>query len=673
MADEGNDGGLSAAIAAAWEQSRPNIVKRVTFLEETVAAALTGALGDEQRREAEGEAHKLAGSLGTFGFPEGSRLAREVELLLQGSGTLAQAEVLQLSELVLALTAQLEHATEPSVGSPAPAEAGPTHKRLLVVDCDIDLAQRIVEQATAQGYDAEAAATAEEARAAVERRRPDVVVLEPNLLDGGGLRFLGEVGLGASPIPVAVFTAGGQFADRVEVARLGGRRFLAKPISPREVVDAATQVLEASRPPVARVLAVDDDPTMLAALQAVLDPGQFDLTTLDEPGRFWEVLEQQRPDAVVLDAEMPGLNGVQLCRVLRNDPGWSALPVLFLTANTSPQTVEAMFAAGADDYVPKPITGPELVTRLRSRVERARLQRRMGEVDGLTGLPNRRALLADGEQLFALARRNKQPVAVALVELDRLPELNQRYGYDAGDDALRALARLLRRSFSGEDAAGMWQGGRAVILMFGLSRLEGLERLARVLEAYREEDLGRPDWRLSFSAGVAEFPADGSDLAALVGAAEPRLAEARAAGGDRITATAPESASPVGEKVDVVLVDDDETLGALLLHALDTRGWTTSWVQDGALAAELLTSGQLQARALLLDVGLPGLDGHGLLRQLRDHGTLATTRVIMVTLRSSEAEILEALELGAFDHVAKPFSVPVLLHRVRRALETLPS
>jgi DNA-binding response OmpR family regulator len=72
-------------------------------------------------------------------------------------------------------------------------------------------------------------------------------------------------------------------------------------------------------------------------------------------------------------------------------------------------------------------------------------------------------------------------------------------------------------------------------------------------------------------------------------------------------------------------------------------------------------------------VGLPGLDGLSVLRKLAEAGVLRSTRVIMLTLRSSDAEVLEALELGAFDHVAKPFSVPVLLHRIARALDSLPA
>lgn len=121
--------------------------------------------------------------------------------------------------------------------------------------------------------------------------------------------------------------------------------------------------------------------------------------------------------------------------------------------------------------------------------------------------------------------------------------------------------------------------------------------------------------------------------------------------------------------VDVAIVEDDAALAELLVHALATAGRSTRWIADGAAAATALTGSppSLVPRVLLLDVDLPGLGGMALLRELAARGTLAATRVIMLTVRATEAEVVQAFELGCFDHVAKPFSLPVLLHRIARA------
>ena len=122
--------------------------------------------------------------------------------------------------------------------------------------------------------------------------------------------------------------------------------------------------------------------------------------------------------------------------------------------------------------------------------------------------------------------------------------------------------------------------------------------------------------------------------------------------------------------VDVVMVDDDVVLAALVRHALETRGYTALVIPDGRVAIDTLTGpAALRSRLLLLDVDLPGLDGLAVLRQLAAAGVTNTTPTIMLTVRASEREILESLQAGAVDHVTKPFSMPVLMERIRLALE----
>lgn len=108
----------------------------------------------------------------------------------------------------------------------------------------------------------------------------------------------------------------------------------------------------------------------------------------------------------------------------------------------------------------------------------------------------------------------------------------------------------------------------------------------------------------------------------------------------------------------------------MLIESLETRGHRTRWLNDGQEAVAALSGAapEISPSLLLLDVDLPGLDGLSVLRRLARDDVLSRTRVIMLTARAGEAEVVEALELGAFDHVAKPFSVPVLMQRVRRAL-----
>ena len=173
--------------------------------------------------------------------------------------------------------------------------------------------------------------------------------------------------------------------------------------------------------------------------------------------------------------------------------------------------------------------------------------------------------------------------------------------------------------------------------------------------------------RVTLSAGLAQFPLDGEDADVLVGAAGDARRVARDAGGDRLEIAAGDADR---DQVDVALVEDDEVLAELLLHALQTRGYRTRWIGDGDEAARLLAGPRpaLRAELVLLDWDLPGRDGLTVLRGLAADGGLVHAKVVMLTFRASEREILSTLEIGAVDHVAKPFSVPVLMQRVRRLL-----
>jgi DNA-binding response OmpR family regulator len=91
---------------------------------------------------------------------------------------------------------------------------------------------------------------------------------------------------------------------------------------------------------------------------------------LDDPQQFWTVLQSVRPDALVLDLKMPEINGLELCQVLRSDPHWRHLPILFLTAINDPIAQQEAFNVGADDYLCKPIGGNELAYRIRHRLAR---------------------------------------------------------------------------------------------------------------------------------------------------------------------------------------------------------------------------------------------------------------------------------------------------------------
>ncbi len=416
---------IPAELIPLWERFQPKYCDRITVLEKAIAAVGEGTFNEALRQQANREAHTLIGTLGSFGLVEASRLCRELEQAFQAGSALSQAQVERLSGLVAALRQELGTREQRSRGAGERGRGGDkergrqgevppltesqshpltnqltTHHsssslikqqpQLLIVDEDAELALTLISEAKAWGMQAEAAKDLTTARKAIARVRPDVVLLDLCLSHSKekGFELLAELATAQPPVPVVVFTVQQSFADRIEVARLGGQGFLQKPVSASKVMEAIAQVLQKSSTPEAKLMIVDDDSQLLDFLHNLLAPWGFKLTLLSEPHQFWSALEQSAPDLLILDIEMGELSGIDLCQVVRNDPHWSELPVLFLSARTDAQTVRRVFTAGADDYINKPIVGPELVARVLNRLERSKIRRQLRQFSGTPNVTN---------------------------------------------------------------------------------------------------------------------------------------------------------------------------------------------------------------------------------------------------------------------------------------------
>jgi DNA-binding response OmpR family regulator len=334
-----------------------------------VVALMSDTLSEQIQHTAKLEAHKMAGSLGSFGFNEGSRLAREIEELLETEATGEQAT--QLQQLVSLLQQELEKTPTLSAVVPVLEQSAV----ILIIDDDRLLVEQIMQSAIALNLRLVVANSLAAGREAIAQNPPDAILL--NLIfantNENGLTLLTELAQSKSSIPVLVLTIRGSLLDRVEVARLGARAFLHKPIAPEQILKAVTQILNQAMVTEARVLIVDDDSQVLTTLSDLLQPWGLDVTTLEDPQYFWEVLTTTVPDLLILDASMPTFSGIDLCQVVRQDPHWGDLPIVVLTSDTNADTIRQVFAAGADDYVGKPIVEPELITRIISRLKRIQL------------------------------------------------------------------------------------------------------------------------------------------------------------------------------------------------------------------------------------------------------------------------------------------------------------
>jgi PleD family two-component response regulator len=236
-----------------------------------------------------------------------------------------------------------------------------------------------------------------------------------------------------------------------------------------------------------------------------------------------------------------------------------------------------------------------------------------------------------------------------------------------------SFAQLVGKSFRAEDVVGRWSGGEFTIGMYGSTKVHAGIKLTQLLTQHQRQKFGGEGggtFHATLSAGVSEFPIDGVSVDELRESSLEALALARAAGMNQVVqAGAPAQEAPT-QKIDVAVVDDDEAIVGLLRHTLESRGLKVVVFADGEAAVAALTGNvpEFQPSVILLDVDVAALNGLEVLRRLNSSGVTEKCSVVMLTARTGESDILAALDLGAYDHIAKPFSVPVLMHKVRSVL-----
>ena len=195
-----------------------------------------------------------------------------------------------------------------------------------------------------------------------------------------------------------------------------------------------------------RVLVVDDQPINIRMLHAVLAQ-EFEVFAATSGAQALDFCQKNKPDLILLDVVMPGMDGLEVCRRLKQDLETRAIPVIFVTAGTQAEEENACWSAGAADFVSKPVNPLTLRNRvlahLQFKLHMDALQA-MAFADGLTGVANRRLFDDTLDAEFRRCGRGGAPLAMLMIDVDFFKRYNDRYGHQAGDECLKRVALTLK-------------------------------------------------------------------------------------------------------------------------------------------------------------------------------------------------------------------------------------
>jgi diguanylate cyclase (GGDEF)-like protein len=259
--------------------------------------------------------------------------------------------------------------------------------------------------------------------------------------------------------------------------------------------------------------------------------------------------DADRVDAVVLDVTMPGMDGFEVATRLKADPATASIPILMVTAHATREAdVTQGMAAGAVDYLAKPFSGPVLIAKVRAACERRRAERELrnrlhsaeelATTDALTGLLNRRAFDEQLATATARATHLREPLAIAVLDIDHFKQINDTYGHPGGDQVLAHFGQALRRAVRHGDQAFRYGGEEFALVLPRCSAEDAVRVVTRIQRDLRERSValaGGPPIVARFSAGISAAEAGNSfRVEDMVGRADAALYRAKHEGRDRI-------------------------------------------------------------------------------------------------------------------------------------------
>jgi DNA-binding response OmpR family regulator len=383
-----------------------------------------------------------------------------------------------------------------------------------------------------------------------------------------------------------------------------------------------------------RILVVEDDPEQQRMATAGLRAAGFHTLAASDGASALRLARRELPDLILLDVDLPALDGLALCQQAKLDPVLASIPIILVTSRDDLISRMAGLTIGADDHVRKPYASSEMLIRIRRLLADHAIV-----ITQDPAAPCAEAAVLPYEDFSIVARHAITAGPAALVLL-RVPS------WLFATVSERLIGDLRRRDLFGRHGAA-----HLILLAPGLGAAEARSAVERALSELANSD------RRRIALGVVDTP--GGEEAArgfetLVAAADLALADAR------IGRTGGSSEGPL-----VLLADDNPDVLQILDARLKNEGYRTMMAFDGEQVLDLIA--REQPDILLLALMLPKLTGFDVLSRLNDMGEVRP-RTIVVAARELDTDVARALELGADDYVSTPFNPEELLARIARLL-----
>jgi diguanylate cyclase (GGDEF)-like protein len=334
--------------------------------------------------------------------------------------------------------------------------------------------------------------------------------------------------------PVILIAEDESFSFRLCAARAGVEAVLTPPL---DLVELGVWLgeFDTAEDQTLTILVVDDDD--LAAQSGALALRQAGMSAhiVTDPSQVLGAIRDHSPDLVILDMHMPGANGIEVARIIRQSRRNISLPIVFLSAERDRKRQQAARRIGGDDFITKPVDHAELTSLVRIRAERAVALRQVMERDSLTGLLNHARFKDRLQDEVDRTDRTGSPLSVCLIDLDHFKHVNDSYGHQAGDRVIQTLARSLSGRLRKTDVVARYGGEEFAAILLDTPVDAAEMTISKICRAFAEVPFGPDQGRyfVTLSAGISSA-GRGASADQLMADADKALYRAKSLGRDRV-------------------------------------------------------------------------------------------------------------------------------------------
>lgn len=390
---------------------------------------------------------------------------------------------------------------------------------LWLVSQDIEFISKCLSEAANWGIKTKVIDTVSAAVAEIPNEANNVILLDMSVSNKteGMREILEEIYIRKTLVSLVAILSQKDVRERLTLSDFYPHAVCYKSASPTEILDLARQISTQCQLSECRILFVDRNRDTLLQVRRLLEPWGFIIVTLEDEVRFWEIMRLFNPELLVLGELKSQNDAFRLCKLLRADSHWETLSILFLVSKLEHSAIAQVFEVGGDDFLSRPIIEAELVNRVLSCSEKAKLSRSCIQANTVTQVYNRDESTKDLEKLLHLARRQNQTLSLVVLYIYNFSEIQKVFGYVSINEVLQFINSFLQESLRTEDVVVCW-GEEFVVSMYGINKVDAVERLNKILLNIRDRQFTASNgikFSVDCSIAVGQYPQDGTDINAL--------------------------------------------------------------------------------------------------------------------------------------------------------------